>query len=181
MPSQAQTASSTSPERQNTRIKRERSEESAESSNATQNIQRKRQKGDDDEESPAPIPTALKGKAKETVAEEISESSTSHINHALSSPLSSAPTVSHTTFDDRAQTLNPANGPSSPPTTEESGSKSIKPPDRQVELLKMELASKNELLEKHQNTFASVQGMLTCQICLELFADPYTSVCLLRL
>lgn len=50
--------------------------------------------------------------------------------------------------------------------------------DQQTEIarLRKELATKDDLLTKHQETFASLQGVLSCQICLELMLEPYMYV-----
>ncbi|EGO01029.1 hypothetical protein SERLA73DRAFT_179065 [Serpula lacrymans var. lacrymans S7.3] len=42
-----------------------------------------------------------------------------------------------------------------------------------ISQLTKELASKNELIEKHQNTLSQFQQAITCQICLDLMHKPY--------
>ncbi|KAG8989757.1 hypothetical protein FRB90_002085 [Tulasnella sp. 427] len=43
--------------------------------------------------------------------------------------------------------------------------------------LRRELASKDALIQKHQDAFSSLQTALQCQICLEIMWDPYITSC----
>lgn len=47
------------------------------------------------------------------------------------------------------------------------------PAAREIARLKKELESKNAILQKHSDTFNSLQAALQCQICYELMYDPY--------
>ncbi|KAG8845739.1 hypothetical protein FRB96_002277 [Tulasnella sp. 330] len=67
----------------------------------------------------------------------------------------------------------------SPPAASSSKlhSRSPQPDDTVGEIarLKMELATKNALIQRHQDTFSALQSSLQCQICYEVMHDPYIS------